>query len=92
LAGLQVYSGETPFKPGMGVLERMKTWARECGELLSAETIMQQLPELNRQILFSLQKFMVRTGLVKSMVEPMFTSTAAWKSDENRNGRWCDAS
>jgi hypothetical protein len=60
LIRLQGYLVEHPFKPDMSVVQQAKIWTRRCGELLGAEAIAKALPEINRQILFSLQKFMVR--------------------------------
>jgi hypothetical protein len=44
----------------MSVTEKMKIWLQQSIEILSAEAIAKALPDTNQQILFSLQKFMVR--------------------------------
>jgi hypothetical protein len=47
----------------MSVREKLRVCLRQGGEVLKAEAIAQALPELNRKIVFSLQKFMVCLAL-----------------------------
>jgi hypothetical protein len=63
LKDMEKYIGQRPFRPGMSFREKIHIWMRQGVELLSAETIAKALPELNRQILFSLQIFMVCGGI-----------------------------
>jgi hypothetical protein len=41
-------------------VDRMKVWMKQGEEVLSADAIARALPDVNRKILLSLQKFMVR--------------------------------
>jgi hypothetical protein len=45
----------------MGLIDKMKIVLKQASELLSAEVIAKDLTEVNRKIVSSLQKFMVRS-------------------------------
>jgi hypothetical protein len=57
---------EHPSCSGTSFKEKIRFWLHQGVELLTAETIAKELSELNRKLLFSLQKFMVRRSLVAS--------------------------
>jgi hypothetical protein len=60
LRELEKYLVSHPFQPEMSVMDKIKFWLQQGGEVLSAEAIARALPDTNNKIMFSLHKFMVR--------------------------------
>jgi hypothetical protein len=66
LSDLEPLLGTKPFRPGTGVIDKMKFVLRQTGELLASEAVAKSLAEVNRKIASSLQTFMVMLHLLLS--------------------------
>jgi hypothetical protein len=69
LSDLEPFLGTKPFRPGMGVIDKMKVVLKQAGELLASEVIAKTLTEVNRKIASSLQNFVVRSRLSFSLAK-----------------------
>jgi hypothetical protein len=69
LGDLEPFLGTEPFRPGMGVIDKMKVVLKHAGELLASEAIAKTLAEVNRKIASSLQNFVVRAHLPLSIAD-----------------------
>jgi hypothetical protein len=71
LGDLEPFLGTKPFRPGMGVIDKMKVVLKQAGELLASEMVAKTLTEVNRKIASSLQNFVVRLLLSPFMVNTL---------------------
>jgi hypothetical protein len=66
LQELDAYLGTKLPQTDVTLKDRIEVWWNKCEEVLSAEAIAKMLPEVNRKITFSIQKFMVRNVVCAS--------------------------
>jgi hypothetical protein len=69
LGDLDPFLGTEPFRPGMGLIDKMKVVLKQAGELLASEFVAKTLTEVNRKIASSLQNFVVRAHLPGSITD-----------------------